>query len=62
MIVSKEEIISFHNVSFSYGQNLVLEDVNLDIYRKESVCIVGPNGGGKTTLIKLMLGLLSPQQ
>ena len=52
--------ISLRNVSFSYGNTPVLEDVSFDVKRLESMCIVGPNGGGKTTLVKLILGLLQP--
>ena len=39
----------------------VLEDVNLCIHAGEFICVVGPNGGGKTTLLKLILGLLKPK-
>ena len=39
----------------------ILENASLAIAEKEFVCMVGPNGGGKTTLLKLMLGLLEPQ-
>ncbi len=56
-------IISLEDVSFSYQeQNPVLENVNLKIKRLESVCIVGPNGGGKTTLLNLILGLIEPDK
>ncbi len=51
---------SLENVAFSYGRHAVLTDVSLTIARGEFATIVGPNGGGKTTLIKLLLGLLSP--
>jgi zinc transport system ATP-binding protein len=54
-------VISFNEVSFGYDQNSVLENVNFSLFEGESVSIVGPNGGGKTTLIKLILGLLQPQ-
>jgi zinc transport system ATP-binding protein len=48
---------------FAYeGQNYVLSDVNVLIYEGEMIGIVGPNGGGKTTLVKLLLGLLSPDR
>jgi len=47
---------------FSYGREPVLEDVDLSIEDRSAVCIVGPNGGGKTTLVKLILGLLTPQK
>jgi zinc transport system ATP-binding protein len=56
-----EPVISLRDVSFSYGNVPVLEDVSFDVGRLESMCIVGPNGGGKTTLVKLILGLLKPQ-
>ncbi len=54
--------IQIENINFSYGRNSVLENANLIIEDKEFVCMVGPNGGGKTTLLKLILGLLEPQQ
>jgi len=59
--MSDEPVISLCGVSFSYGGAPVLENVCLDIGRRELVCVVGPNGGGKTTLVKLILGLLKPE-
>jgi len=53
--------IQIKDLDFSYGHISVLEQANLTISDKEFVCIVGPNGGGKTTLLKLLLGLLEPQ-
>lgn len=53
-------IITIENLSFSYNHHPVLSDVNIDIYKGEVVSIVGPNGGGKTTLLRLILGLLKP--
>lgn len=53
-------IVNFTNVSFSYDDREALSDVNFTIHRGESVCVVGPNGGGKSTLLKLMLGLIKP--
>ena len=60
--MSSEPVISLRDVSFSYGSQPVLEDVNLSVGRHETMCVVGPNGGGKTTLVKLILGLLTPQR
>jgi len=60
--VSETTAISLRDVSFSYGDVPVLEDVNLSICPREAVCMVGPNGGGKTTLVKLILGLLTPRR
>lgn len=54
--------IQVKDLSFSYDEIPVLSDVQFDIYALDSVCIVGPNGGGKTTLIQLILGLLTPDQ
>ncbi len=53
--------IHIENLNFSYGKISVLEQANLSVADKEFVCMVGPNGGGKTTLLKLLLGLLEPQ-
>jgi len=57
-----EPVISLQGVTFSYGGEPVLEDVNLSVDDREAVCVVGPNGGGKTTLVKLILGLLAPDR
>lgn len=51
--------IRMTDVTFSYGRHAVLSNVDLTIERGEFITVVGPNGGGKTTLLKLMLGLLS---
>lgn len=53
-------IISFEKVSFSYGDLQVLENASFQIQSGEFVGIFGPNGGGKTTLLKLMMGFLEP--
>jgi ATP-binding cassette subfamily B protein RaxB len=54
--------ISLDNVSFQYSETdpLVLSDFNMDIAAGEMVTLTGPSGGGKTTLMKLMLGLYDP--
>ena len=53
-------IVEMENVSFAYNGQTVLQDVNLAIAPEDFVAIIGPNGGGKTTLLKLLLGLLKP--
>jgi len=55
-----KNIIEVSHVSFSYGDHKILDDVNLCIHEGDYLGVVGPNGGGKTTLIKLILGLLKP--
>ena len=53
--------IRIDTLDFSYGRVQALENASLSIGEREFVCMVGPNGGGKTTLLRLMLGLLEPQ-
>lgn len=53
-------LIEIRNLSASYDQRGVLHDVNLTVYKRDFLGIIGPNGGGKTTLIKCILGLLQP--
>lgn len=54
--------IEFKDVSFAYRNRRVLESISFSISPHETVCFVGPNGGGKSTALKLMLGLLDPGQ
>jgi zinc transport system ATP-binding protein len=54
-------LITLHDVSFSYNGEPTLEHITLDVLPGDYVGVIGPNGGGKTTLIKLMLGLLQPK-
>src|ERR1700733_3792498 len=53
-------IISAHRLGFGYQDSLVLEDVSFSVKRGEFLGIFGPNGGGKTTLLKLIMGFLEP--
>ena len=43
-----------------YNKQLVLNDINLSIEEKDFMAIIGPNGGGKTTLLKAIIGILNP--
>jgi len=56
-----EPVVSLKNICFSYNGRMVLEDINLHVEKGTYLGIVGPNGGGKTTILKLILGLLTPQ-
>ena len=58
----KDLIVDIKNVWFAYNGQTVLEDVSLDIRQGDFIAMIGPNGGGKTTLLKLMLGLLRPNK
>jgi len=55
-----DALVEIRNLSAGYGQNIVLRDVNLSIQQFDFVGVIGPNGGGKTTLLKALLGLLPP--
>lgn len=55
-----KNIIELRNVSFFYGNNLVVKDISLVVHKGDYLGIIGPNGGGKTTLLKIILGLLKP--
>ncbi len=54
-------VIDLHAVDFSYGAVPVLSAIDVQIAEGEFLGIVGPNAGGKSTLLKLILGLLQPQ-
>jgi len=55
-------IIDIKNLSFSYQKQKVLENINLCIEEGDFLAIIGPNGGGKSTLLKLMLGINSVKE
>ncbi len=52
--------LSVINVSHSYGGSLVLKQLSLDLMPKEALAVVGPNGVGKTTLLRIVSGALKP--
>ena len=53
-------VVGMQKVSFGYSEEKILVDVSLTIHKGDFISIVGPNGGGKTTLLKLMIGLIKP--
>jgi zinc transport system ATP-binding protein len=55
-----DALIKIENLSAGYDKEPVLRDVNLDIFENDFLGMIGPNGGGKTTLLKVILGLLNP--
>ena len=56
----KDVKIQVKDLSFRYDSRDVLKNVSFEIYDKDIVTIIGPNGGGKSTLLKLLLGILKP--
>lgn len=57
-----EEIVSLQDVSVHLNSIPVLEEINLSIKQNDFLAIIGPNGGGKTTLLKVILGLVKPDR
>jgi len=55
-----QPVVKITDLDFSYNGLPILRKVNMSVNQLDSTCVVGPNGGGKSTLIKLMLGLLTP--
>ena len=55
------ELIKINDLFYKYNKTDVLENINLSIKNDDFLAIIGPNGGGKSTLLKLILGLLTPQ-
>lgn len=59
--MEKQDVIRFEGVSKAYGKNLILNDFNLKINKGEFLTIIGSSGCGKTTMLKLINGLLTPE-
>ena len=55
-----KHLIEINNLSFKYENNIILDNVSFNITQNENIGILGRNGGGKSTLIKLILGFLKP--
>ncbi|HOJ50414.1 MAG TPA: metal ABC transporter ATP-binding protein [Spirochaetota bacterium] len=53
-------LLKVENISFIYKNEKILEDISFNLDKGETLFIIGPNGGGKTTLVKIILSLLKP--
>jgi zinc transport system ATP-binding protein len=58
----RKEIIKLEKVTFSYNKEEFLKDITLSIYEDDFLGVIGPNGGGKTTILKLIMGIIKPQR
>ena len=52
--------IEFRHVKFSYGDRWILDDVSFEVMRGETLLVLSASGGGKSTILKLVMGLLKP--
>lgn len=56
----KEKLLEIKNLSFKYSDELILDDINFDVFRGDYIALIGSNGAGKSTLVKLVLNQLKP--
>lgn len=56
----EDVVIQIRNLNVYFDEMQVLKNINLDVYKKQFLAVMGPNGGGKTTLLKVILGLIEP--
>jgi len=54
--------VEISHLSIKFNEQLILNDINFSIEEKDFMAIIGPNGGGKTTLLKVILGILTPDE
>jgi phospholipid/cholesterol/gamma-HCH transport system ATP-binding protein len=59
---TREVIVRYEKVGKSFGPKVVLEDLDLEVYRGEAFCIMGPSGCGKSVTIRHIIGLLKPDK
>lgn len=58
--MNREALVELKGVSKSFGENVVLDEADLTVYRGEALAIIGPSGTGKSTVLRIIAGLLAP--
>ena len=58
----QDAVIQIKGLWAGYDTQPVLEDINLNVMERDFIGLIGPNGGGKTTLLKVLIGLIEPMK
>ena len=58
--MAEAPVYTLRNISLSFGDNRLFEDVTLAVNKGDKICLVGRNGSGKSTLLKVIAGLITP--
>ena len=59
-MAEKQPMIKIRQLKIAFGEKVVLNDLDLDVYAGETLAVIGPSGTGKSTVIKVLTGLLAP--
>ncbi len=59
--MDNEPLISLRDISAGYEGKTVVSNINLDVFSNDIIAFIGPNGGGKTTILRILLGIVKPQ-
>ena len=57
---NKEPVIKIRKLKIAFGSKVVLNEIDLDIFPGETLAVIGPSGTGKSTVLKVLTGLLAP--
>lgn len=60
--INRETVISIKNLSVSFGEIMVLQGIDMDVYKGENVIVLGQSGSGKSVLFKIITGFLKPDE
>ena len=59
-MTNNEPVIKVRKLKIAFGSKVVLDEIDLDLYSGETLAVIGPSGTGKSTVLKVMTGLLKP--
>ncbi|MCD6347173.1 MAG: ABC transporter ATP-binding protein [Bacteroidales bacterium] len=59
-VQSPSMLVKLKDISYGYHDRTVIENVNLEVMKNDFIAMIGPNGGGKSTILKLIMGLIKP--